>query len=102
MAVIKVLTESTFAQYVQAIRSSPRELIANRKLLLTAALYATSAIPISMSLLITDLGLVADFPIPQRGIKGPHPSYRPSQASTPTLGFLTMRNKSRISYLWST
>lgn len=50
MAVTKLFTESVFAQYVRAIRDSPREIICNRKLLLTAALYATSAIPISMLL----------------------------------------------------
>lgn len=47
MGVKQVFTESTFAKYITAIRESPRELISNRKLLLTAALYATSGIPIS-------------------------------------------------------
>lgn len=48
MAVGKIFTESTFAKYVKAIRQSPREVISNPKLLLTAALYATSGIPLSM------------------------------------------------------
>ncbi|KAI3556444.1 hypothetical protein CABS03_03505 [Colletotrichum abscissum] len=47
MGVKQVFTESTFAKYITAIRESPRELISNRKLLLTAALYATSGIPIT-------------------------------------------------------
>lgn len=48
MAVIRVFTESTFAKYVKAIRESPKEVIYNPRLLLTAALYATSGIPLSM------------------------------------------------------
>ncbi|KAF9878832.1 MFS quinate transporter [Colletotrichum karsti] len=47
MAIKEVFTDSTFAKYIKAIRESPRELISNRKLLLTAALYATSGIPIT-------------------------------------------------------
>ncbi|KAF4869036.1 Quinate permease [Colletotrichum siamense] len=47
MTIKEVFTESTFAKYIKAIRDSPRELIANRNLLLTAALYATSGIPIT-------------------------------------------------------
>ncbi|KAF6808333.1 hypothetical protein CMUS01_13914 [Colletotrichum musicola] len=47
MAIKDVFAESTFAKYLRAIRESPRELISNRKLLLTAALYATSGIPIT-------------------------------------------------------
>lgn len=49
MGIAKVFTESTFAKYVATIRDSPRELIFNRKLLVTAALYAMSGICISMS-----------------------------------------------------
>ncbi|KAL3463586.1 general substrate transporter [Aspergillus heterothallicus] len=47
MAAKSIFTESTLAKYVQAIRESPRELILNRRLLLTAALYATAGIPIT-------------------------------------------------------
>lgn len=50
MAITTFLRESTLGQYVTAIRASPREVIYNPKLLLTAALYATSGIPISMLL----------------------------------------------------
>lgn len=42
-----ILSDSTLAKYVRAIKSSPRELIFNRRLLVTAALYAMSGIPIS-------------------------------------------------------
>lgn len=48
MAVARVFTESKFAKYVKAIRESPREVIYSPRLLLTAALYATSGIPLSM------------------------------------------------------
>ncbi|KAK7718914.1 hypothetical protein SLS57_006025 [Botryosphaeria dothidea] len=42
-----ILSDSTLAKYVRAIKSSPRELIFNRRLLVTAALYAMSGIPIT-------------------------------------------------------
>jgi hypothetical protein len=42
-----VLSNSTIAKYVRTIKSSPKELIWNRKLLVTAALFAMSGIPIS-------------------------------------------------------
>lgn len=47
MVFSKFLSESPLGQYARAIRASPREVIYNRRLLLTAALYATSGIPIS-------------------------------------------------------
>lgn len=47
MAVKSIFTDSTVARYVQAIKESPRELILNRQLLLTVALYASAGIPIS-------------------------------------------------------
>lgn len=47
MAIKEIFTQSTLAKYIRAIRESPRELICNHRLLLTAALYATSGIPIS-------------------------------------------------------
>lgn len=47
MGLKTVFTDSTVSRYVKAIKESPRELILNRKLLLTAALYAMAGIPIS-------------------------------------------------------
>lgn len=44
-----VLSDSTVARYARAIKNSPRELIFNRRLLVSAALYATAGIPISES-----------------------------------------------------
>jgi hypothetical protein len=49
MAAKAIFTESNLAKYVRAMKESPRELIFNRRLLLTAALYAMSGIPISES-----------------------------------------------------
>lgn len=42
-----MISNSTVAKYGRAIKASPRELIFNRKLLVSAALYAMSGIPIS-------------------------------------------------------
>jgi hypothetical protein len=42
-----MLSNSTVAKYGRAIKASPRELIFNRKLLVSAALYAMCGIPIS-------------------------------------------------------
>jgi hypothetical protein len=42
-----ILSDSTLAKYVKVIKESPREMIFNRKLLVTAALYAMAGIPIS-------------------------------------------------------
>jgi hypothetical protein len=42
-----ILENSTVAKYGRAIKNSPREIIFNRNLLVTAALYAMSGIPIS-------------------------------------------------------
>jgi hypothetical protein len=36
------------ARYVRAIKQSPREIIFSRRLLVSAALYATAGVPISM------------------------------------------------------
>lgn len=43
----KVFTDSTIAQYGKTIREVPREIIYNRHLLLSTALYATSSMPLS-------------------------------------------------------
>ncbi|KAF1940943.1 general substrate transporter [Clathrospora elynae] len=42
-----IFTNSTLAKYVRTVKSSPKELIWNRKLLVTSALFAMSAIPIT-------------------------------------------------------
>ncbi|KAJ6044357.1 uncharacterized protein N7446_002550 [Penicillium canescens] len=42
-----MFTESTIAGYVRTIRSCPREIIANRQLLFTVAMYATAGLPIT-------------------------------------------------------
>jgi hypothetical protein len=42
-----MFTESIIAGYVRTIRSCPREIIANRQLLFTVAMYATAGLPIS-------------------------------------------------------
>ncbi|CAI9633440.1 unnamed protein product [Alternaria burnsii] len=44
---MRILYNSTIAKYGRAIRESPKELIFNRRLLVTAALYAMSGIPIT-------------------------------------------------------
>jgi hypothetical protein len=44
---MRILYNSTIVKYGRAIRESPKELIFNRRLLVTAALYAMSGIPIS-------------------------------------------------------
>lgn len=49
MGVKSIFTDSTLARYVEVIKESPRELILNRQLLMTAALYAMAGIPISES-----------------------------------------------------
>ncbi|CAO2658863.1 Nn.00g065860.m01.CDS01 [Neocucurbitaria sp. VM-36] len=41
-----ILSDSTLAKYGRAIKNSPRELIFNRRLLVSAALYAMAGIPI--------------------------------------------------------
>ncbi|KAF1965623.1 hypothetical protein BU23DRAFT_627125 [Bimuria novae-zelandiae CBS 107.79] len=40
------LSNSTLAKYVRAIKNSPREIIFNRRLMVSAALYAAAGIPI--------------------------------------------------------
>ncbi|KAK2051223.1 MFS general substrate transporter [Colletotrichum caudatum] len=63
MGLKQIFTEATFATYIKAIKS-PREVIYNRKLLLTVALYATSGIPISSSSSMPSLpGFQHDFGI---------------------------------------
>lgn len=47
MGVKEIITESTLARYTKAMRAAPREIILSRKMLLSAALYAMSGIPIS-------------------------------------------------------
>ncbi|KAJ5836280.1 hypothetical protein N7447_002306 [Penicillium robsamsonii] len=47
MAPKEMLAESTIARYVKTIRSCPREIIANKQILLTAAMYATAGLPIT-------------------------------------------------------
>lgn len=49
MGIKALLSNSTLGHYVRTIRSCPRELIFNRQLLLTVAMYAMSGIPISKS-----------------------------------------------------
>jgi hypothetical protein len=49
MGVKEVFTESTVAKYARTIRAAPREVISSPSLLLSAALYAMSGIPISKS-----------------------------------------------------
>jgi MFS family permease len=44
-----IFSNSTIAKYVRTIKNSPKELIWNRRLLVTAALFATSGLPISES-----------------------------------------------------
>ena len=43
-----ILSNLTVARYVRAIKQSPREIIFSRRLLVSAALYATAGVPISM------------------------------------------------------
>ncbi|TPX09911.1 uncharacterized protein E0L32_008933 [Thyridium curvatum] len=47
MGLGNVFARSTLGKYAKSIRSSPRELICNHRLLLTAALYAMAGIPIT-------------------------------------------------------
>ncbi|CAI7590046.1 unnamed protein product [Penicillium glandicola] len=47
MAVKAFLTESIIARYVKTIKSCPREIIANKQIFLTAAMYATAGLPIT-------------------------------------------------------
>lgn len=42
-----ILSDSTLAKYVKVIKESLREMIFDRRLLVTAALYAMVGIPIS-------------------------------------------------------
>lgn len=44
-------SDSSLAGYVRAIRESPREIILNRRLLTTVALYAAGGLPLGRSLL---------------------------------------------------
>ena len=50
MALLKIFTESTTAKYVRAVRSTPRNVIANRTLLYSSAVYAMAALPCSQFL----------------------------------------------------
>lgn len=43
----EIFTESTIARYAREMRAAPKEIILNRNLLFSAALYALSGIPIS-------------------------------------------------------
>ncbi|KAF2724606.1 putative sugar transporter [Polychaeton citri CBS 116435] len=47
MGFLTIFTESTMARYVRAIRAAPPELIYNRHLIYTAAVFAMSGIPIT-------------------------------------------------------
>jgi MFS family permease len=47
MGLKEVFTDSTLARYTKAMREAPREIIFSRKMLLSAALYAMSGVPIS-------------------------------------------------------
>ncbi|KAI1492293.1 general substrate transporter [Biscogniauxia mediterranea] len=47
MGIGSIFTESTIAKYARAMRAAPPEVIFNRRLLLSAALYAMSGIPIT-------------------------------------------------------
>lgn len=49
MGVPNILKNSTLGYYIATIRNAPREIILNRRLLLTVAMYAMSGIPISMN-----------------------------------------------------
>lgn len=51
-----IFHDSTVAKYVRTIRNSPKEIIVNRRLLVTAGLFATSGIPISKFALIAQHG----------------------------------------------
>lgn len=42
-----VLSKLTIVKYAHKIKATPREIISNRRLLLSAALYACAGIPIS-------------------------------------------------------
>lgn len=42
-----ILSRTSLAQYVAKIKAAPREVILSRKLLLSAFMYATAAIPLS-------------------------------------------------------
>ncbi|CAG9981075.1 unnamed protein product [Clonostachys byssicola] len=47
MTLKRMILNSTLGQYINTIRNAPRELIFNRRLLLTVAMYAMSGIPIT-------------------------------------------------------
>lgn len=47
MSFTDILRGSTLAEYGRKIKSAPREVILNHSLLLSAAMYATAAIPLS-------------------------------------------------------
>lgn len=46
MGISTRFARSPLAGYITAIRESPKALLCNRRLLVSAALYATSAIPL--------------------------------------------------------
>ncbi len=48
MGLKKIFSESTLAKYGRAIRTTPREVIFNRNLILSALLYAMAGIPLCM------------------------------------------------------
>ena len=52
-----ILSRCTLAEYSRKIRAAPREIIFSRSLLLSAMMYATTAIPLSESLLGSIAGL---------------------------------------------
>ncbi|KAG9250814.1 general substrate transporter [Emericellopsis atlantica] len=47
MGVKEIFTESTLARYAAAMWAAPREIVLNRRMLLSAALYAMAGIPIT-------------------------------------------------------
>lgn len=48
-----ILRRTTLAEYSRKIKSAPREVILSRRLLLSAMMYATAAIPLSKSITLT-------------------------------------------------
>lgn len=46
-AVTKIFTESVLAKYVRTIKATPRDLIVNRTLLFSCAVYALAGLPTS-------------------------------------------------------
>ncbi len=47
MAITKIFTESVLARYVRTIKATPRDLIVNRTLLFSCAVYALAGLPTS-------------------------------------------------------